>query len=721
MGDLIEVLLREQLITPEQLKDAQDKQKGAKKPIQDILVEMGFLKEEDLMRVCSQVFNTPVVSLDKERMESDCLKLISCEQAKLYGIYPLRKEKNLLGQDVLFIATSDPQDIQTIDNLESMLNMEIQPVFCNHSEISQYIERYYNLDDALYDILKNAACNSKISIIEESRGALKKASAVELTDESSPLVKLVNVILVDAVNLKASDIHIEPRENFVGVRYRIDGDLRNIINVPSKLHQSLVARIKVMASLDITESRKPQDGRISMQVEERVVDLRISIVPTYYGEKVVLRLLDTKEAKTELDKIGLEQEELDIFKDIIQRPQGMVLVTGPTGSGKTSTLYAALNFIKDETKNIVTIEDPVEYVVDGINQIQVNPLVDVTFANALRSILRQDPNVMLVGEIRDNETAEIAFRASLTGHEVFSTLHTNTAVGTITRLYDMGLEPYLIASSVILIVAQRLIRVNCPDCKKEYAPDDSLLMKFQEYISFHGIKKFYKGVGCQKCNFTGYRGRTAIFELLIINENLKSLISHRADEVELLEVARKNGFKLLVESGIKKVAKGITSLDEILRIADFSEQNVPVERHSTGRQKPKIIVADDEDDIRNILAKSFTKDGFDVVQAKDGIETLELIFKEKPDLIILDISMPNMDGFEVVRSLRSKLETSVIPIIMLTAHTDLSSEIRGLQIGADDYITKPCDYGKLLARVNMLLRRSWYHMSDRHKHDKRGA
>jgi type IV pilus assembly protein PilB len=698
----VNVLLEGNLITEKQLKDAKDKQIGAKKPIQELLVEMDFIKEEDLIKISSKVFDMPVLELRKEEIDSSATKLISYDVAKRYGVFPVRKEK-----DALLLAMSNPQDIIALDDIRIMTNMKIKPILSTKSDIANFIERYYQLDDTLYDLLKNIVDDTKIELVKEAKAGQEVFEDETLKGNQSPVVRLTNLILGDAVKERSSDIHIEPQENFVEVRYRIDGDLKSIMKIPKDLHARLIACIKILAEMDIAETRKPQDGRARILVGERKVDLRISIIPIFYGEKVVLRILDTKEARIELDKIGFQPGELDVFAEAINRPQGMVLVTGPTGSGKTSTLYAALNFIKSETKNIITIEDPVEYLIDGINQIQINPVKDVTFAKGLKSILRQDPNIILVGEIRDKETAEIAFRASLTGHLVFSTLHTNNSVSTITRLLDIGLEPYLISSSIILIVAQRLVRSICPHCKQEDIPDKKLMDKFGTCIDQLGIRKFYKGKGCERCNFSGFLGRIAIFEILKFDEKIRSLISNRSHEDLIFKEAKKRGFKTLAESGVEKVAKGMTTLEEVAEVAGVIEEANIIERPMEIREKPKILIADDEEDILKVLEKRLSDTGYEVVKAVNGMEAVECAFREKPDLVVMDVMMPEMDGLEATKILRSRLETAVIPILMLTAKKDKESELKGLDVGADDYVTKPFDKDKLLARIKMLLRRRY--------------
>ncbi|MFA5100606.1 MAG: type II/IV secretion system protein [Candidatus Omnitrophota bacterium] len=715
MSLLIDALLKAQLVTSEQLQDARDKQLGAKKSVEDLIVDMGFVKEKDLIDVASRVFHMDVIDADKEEAQQQALKLVSCDTAKRYGIIPLRIEDG-----VLVIATSNPSDIAMEDEIRGITGKPVRSVLGSESIISRMIEKYYQLDDSMYDLLKNIVDDTRVELVKATAAGTDALDVADLKGDRAPVVRLVNLILNDGIKARASDIHIEPQENHVVVRYRIDGDLKNIMKVPGNLKDSLIARIKILAELDIAETRKPQDGRTGVLINGAKVDVRISTVPTFFGENVVMRLLDARQAKINLDSLGLEESELRIIRETVTRPQGMVLVTGPTGSGKTSTLYAALNFIKGEKKNIITIEDPIEYLIGGISQIQVSPVKDVTFANGLRSILRQDPNIILVGEIRDRETAEIAFRSSQTGHLVLSTLHTNSAVASITRLRDIGLEPYLIASSLLLIVSQRLVKNICPHCKTEYTPEPALLDKFRNLIGQYRVEHFYRGSGCEKCNFSGYFGRTALFELFQMTDEIKGLISSNAPEEKLIEAAQRGGIRLLAEAGIMKVAQGITTLEEVSRVADVRQeaaqepspefkQEAAAEPPPALKQepagKPRLLIADDEEDILKILEKRLTDSGYAVTKAVNGKEAVELAVKDQPDLIITDAMMPVMDGFEAVKMLRARLQTAGIPIIMLTARKDKEGELEGFESGADDYITKPYDKDKLLARIRMLLAR----------------
>jgi type IV pilus assembly protein PilB len=700
MSRLTDTLLKENLITREQLQDARDKQIGAKKPIHELLVEMGFLQEEKLIEIASKVLKVPAVNLKDEQIDKNLLKLITYEYAKSRGVFPVKKQNGRL-----VLAMSDPQDISTIEDAKIITCMEIQPVLCKKSDISKCIEEYYLVDDNIYDLVKNIVVDTKVVLLQEGNAGKDSLDADNLNGELSPVVRIVDLMLSEAVKARASDIHIEPFEDYIEVRYRIDGFLKNVMKIPKKLSHAIIARIKIMSDLNIAETRKPQDGRIKIMIGGEKVDLRISIIPAFHGEKAVIRVLDTRQAQVDLANIGLEREDMDLFKEYLHKPQGMLLITGPTGSGKTSTIYAALSEIKNETINIITIEDPVEYLIEGINQIEINPVKDVTFASGLRSILRQDPNVILVGEIRDKETAEIAFRASLTGHLVFSTLHTNHSIASITRLRDIGLDPYIIASSLMLVVSQRLVRAICPHCKEQYEPADKIKTKFKNLIQKAGIQNFYRGKGCEKCGYSGFLGRAAIFEILKIDEKIKALISNDSTEAAISEEAKKGQFKTLAEAGVLKVAQERTTLEEINRVTDVIEEQGVEDEIKQKDKALKILIADDEDDIRKVVAMRLNAAGYETLEAVNGQEAVALAFKESPDLIIIDLMMPIMGGIEATQKIRSNIQTASIPVMMLTANQDKASELQGIDSGADDYITKPFDKDKLLARIKMLLRR----------------
>lgn len=707
MVSLTDLLLEEKLLTKEQLEDARDRQLGAKKPIHEVIVNMGFLTEDKLMAVASRAYSLPVVDLNNEKADSQVLQLLTYEQVKRYGVFPLRIE-----QGELVVAMSDPLDLVTLDDMRVLTKMGIRPVLSTKSNISHFIEEFYAIDDDTYDFVKNIGDDLNVVPIEED-GEEKGLFEVEATGmDKSLAVRLTNFVLSEAVKLKASDIHVEPYEKFIEIRFRIDGILKSIKKFPVGISRLIIARIKALSQMDISETRKPQDGRSKVEIGEKKVDLRISIIPTYFGEKIVIRLLDYSQTRKTIESLGFQGSELKLFKESIRKPQGIVLITGPTGSGKTSTIYAALNAIKSEAVNVITIEDPIEYLMEGVNQIQVNPYKDVTFAKGLRSILRQDPNVIFIGEIRDSETAGIAFRAALTGHLVFSTLHTNSAIASIVRLQDVGLDLHIIASSLISVIAQRLVRVICPHCKQPYRPNNDIIEKFKLFIEKHDVLQFYKGNGCEKCNYSGYSGRTAIFEILKNDERIQSLISNKASEKEILNEARKSGFMTLSEAGVVKVSQGLTTLDEVERISevgwqeDDSKKEKVLPPSASAGKLLRILVVDDEDDIRKVICKRLKDAGYEVLQARTGKEALACAFRENPDLIIMDVMMPEMDGLEATKKIRANLQTVSIPVIMLTAKQDKHSELAGLDAGADDYIAKPFDGNKLITRIRMLLQRA---------------
>lgn len=568
MKILIKELMNRNFITQEQVLQAQARRYTDPKPLQDLLIEMGFLKEEDLFLTAKAIFPGRSIDLDQYPIDPEAVKIIGSKDALAYGALVLRKDTM-----TITLAMSDPCDIQVIDNIRFMTELNVKPLLCKKFQISQHIKTMYKSTDTVQDILKSTIEDNFSEMgLEKEFSSLEPVELDKINDESPAFVKLVHKIISDAVSSRSSDIHIEPQEKSVSVRYRIDGALKKIIQIPRHFHQRLCVRLKILARLDITEQRKIQEGRIKIFIDQRKIDLRISVLPAFYGEKIVLRILDVHSTEFDIAKIGFEPGELEAFQDAILRPQGVILVTGPTGSGKTTTLYAALQHIKSESKNIVTIEDPVEYLIDGITQLQLNEFKDITFASGLRSILRQDPDVILVGEIRDRETADIAFRASLTGHLVFSTLHTNNAASSITRLLDIGLEPYMISSSILLFVAQRLVRLICPNCLERYSPDKKMMDKFENYLKNTRIKHFYQGKGCSQCGFTGYFGRTSIFELLKVDENIRNLIFHKNPESVILKEAITNGMKTLAESGVMKVASGQTTLEEVARVTDVVEE-----------------------------------------------------------------------------------------------------------------------------------------------------
>ncbi|MBI1810689.1 MAG: type II/IV secretion system protein, partial [Nitrospirae bacterium] len=498
-------------------------------------------------------YNLPVMRIEGLRIKPEVTVMISETLAKKYNIMPLFKVGN-----ELTLAVSDPTDILVIDLVAAETRCRVIPVISPPSDISKAINRHYFMKVETESSEKAL----KLSPTSISRAEIEE---IKMSGTDLPIVKIVDRMIIEAVEDNASDIHVEPHEASLSVRFRIDGILRDTGTYPMKMHPGILSRIKILSEMDISEKQKPQDGRIKIKVDKKEIDIRVSSIPTLYGEKAVMRLLNRANVRVSIDALDFSEKNYKTFLELINQPYGIVLVTGPTGSGKTTTLYAALHEISSVEKNIITVEDPIEYQLPIINQMQVNPKKDVTFANALRAILRQDPDVIMIGEIRDPETAAIAAESALTGHLVLSTLHTNDAPSSITRLTDMGVEPFLLAPSLIGIVAQRLMRKICTKCKEAYTPSKNELKASGLDISIEGMK-FYKGMGCDNCKHTGYSGRTAIYEILVVDERIRELITQKASVAALREAAAKTGYKDMRFDGIKKVIEGITSVEELLRV-----------------------------------------------------------------------------------------------------------------------------------------------------------
>jgi type IV pilus assembly protein PilB len=543
LGDL---LVEEGMISEEQLQTAlKDKEPNQK--LGEALIQRGYLTEQQLIEVLEAQLGIPHVNLFQYPFEANLFNLISKETARRNLIIPLKREGNKL-----FVAMSNPMDFIIIDDLRLSTGFQIEPTIATKDDILRTINKYYDIDDGLDELLDDLPQN-------------ERGQTENITDLDSPIVRLVNQLLSNAVIQRASDIHVDPQETKVIVRYRIDGVLKVERILPKNMQSVLTARIKIMSNLDITEHRIPQDGRIKLQLDFHPVDLRVSTLPTVYGEKIVMRLLDMGSSLNDINKLGFNALNLKRFNEMVEKPTGIVLITGPTGSGKSSTLYAALNKLNSDEVNIITVEDPVEYQLEGINQVQVNQNVGMTFAAGLRSILRQDPNIIMVGEIRDRETAEVSIRASLTGHLVLSTLHTNDSLGTVTRLLDMGVEPFLLAATLSGIVAQRLVRRVCRDCVEEQVASK----REQEIFARRGMKidKVLRGKGCPSCNMTGYKGRVALHEVLVVSDDMRRVIMNGESFQSLREIAIKNKTIFLIDDGLLKVKQGLTTTEEVLRVA----------------------------------------------------------------------------------------------------------------------------------------------------------
>jgi len=554
-----ELLVREGLITPDQLAIALEDARTNNCRVGYSLIKLGFVAEEELTIRLARQFHVPPVDLNRVEIDPRLLRLIPADLALKYLVLPLRRTGR-----TLTVAMANPADTRAIDGLRFATRHDIEPVIVGEYTLRKHLDKYYDTtDDHLSNILSEIG-ESEIELVEEREEEISVAS-LEAAVEDAPVVKLINGILTDAVLRGASDIHIEPYEKEIRVRYRIDGALHEIMKPPLKLKAALTSRVKILADLNIAERRVPQDGRIKMKIKNRVIDFRVSTLPVIFGEKIVLRILDKGNLTLDLEKFGFEPKAQRDFMDAIMKPYGMVLVTGPTGSGKTTTLYSALSKVNTPEVNIMTAEDPVEYNIYGINQVQVRNEIGMTFAAALKAFLRQDPNIIMVGEIRDIETGGIAIKAALTGHLVLSTLHTNDAPSTITRLIDMGLEPFNVAAALNLISAQRLVRRICPNCKVETTYPREYLDAARITPEQAASMKFYKGQGCEQCGGTGYRGRQGLYEVMAMSPELRRLIMNEASTDELRAQALKEGMLTLRMDGLLKVAKGITTLEEVIK------------------------------------------------------------------------------------------------------------------------------------------------------------
>ncbi|HET8998407.1 MAG TPA: type II secretion system ATPase GspE [bacterium] len=553
-----EVLVEAGLITADQLTEAMELQKQSKERLGRVLIGMGIGTEKDIALAIAKQLGLEFVDLDDIVPDETALLVLPEHLARRYQLIPLGAVDGKLR-----LGMVDPLDVVALDDVRRQLRQDIEPVVISHDGFLRVLNQYPALDDSIRAMIKDIKTDSAEEMGLEG---LRK-----LVDEA-PVVRLVNSIIVQALRQRASDIHIEAQETRVRVRYRIDGSLYNVMTPPRHIHAAIISRIKIMADMDIAERRLPQDGRIQLKVENKEIDLRVSTIPTVFGEKVVMRILDKSQTLVSIEKIGLLAENRQRFESMLTKPYGIILLTGPTGSGKTTTLYTILNKLNSTETNIVTVEDPVEYQLAGINQVQVNPKAGLTFANGLRSFLRQDPDIIMVGEIRDEETARIAIHAALTGHLVLSTLHTNDAPGAVTRLVDMGIEPFLVASSLIGVIAQRLVRILCDKCKQVYTPPAEVLQRLgATMLAGDGQVPIYRPVGCEFCTKIGYKGRNGIFEIMVIDDVIKTLITKRASITEIKEQAVKAGMWTLAEDGLEKVILGSTSPEEVLDVVFVSD------------------------------------------------------------------------------------------------------------------------------------------------------
>jgi len=709
--------------------------------------------DEELLSALSRRFRLKLADLSY--CERSALDAVPQEAARQYHILPVR-----ITDSYLEIASSNPFDLDCEKTLAFATGREVRVTLASPSSIEQKIEEMYQPENVLEQLIEGlGGADTEITQLDD---------ATELTDELTisaeeasqrPVVRLVDLIFSEGILSRASDIHIEPEEGGIAVRFRIDGVLREHMKIPRAAGLPLISRIKILSGLDIADRLRPQDGRARVAVNGVPVDLRVSTLPASLGEKVVVRVLDTSRTVLSLDSLGLSDTEADKIRELLDYRDGIILVTGPTGSGKTTTLYSAIRHVQSEGVNIVTVEDPVEYRLPGIVQVQVNEKAGLNFASALRSILRQDPDVVLVGEIRDKETAQIAVQASLTGHLVLSTLHTNDAPNAVTRLVDIGLEAFKIGSALRGVVAQRLMRTLCNTCKEVWV--DPIPRKLQKWVPEGS--PLYRAVGCPECAMTGYRGRFSIVEILNMTPDVEKRIAAGATADKIAEAARKSGMVTLWESGLAHVLKGDSTVDELLRVVDVpSEDEDSSERTKAAResgktkrpsgaeaaqprtsapainvsatQRPstppaevpalegsfelvdveegaevttdaKVLLVDDEDQLRRVMRDLLERDGYTVTEARDGVEALDQIDRHAPDIIVLDLNLPGLDGYGVLSHLRSRPATAEIPVVVLTAQGDEENEVRVFEMGADDFLSKPFRARALSARLRAVLGR----------------
>jgi type II secretory ATPase GspE/PulE/Tfp pilus assembly ATPase PilB-like protein/ActR/RegA family two-component response regulator len=704
-------------------------------------VRGGMVTDEALLAALATRFRMRVANVTA--VTQAARELVPEQLARKYRILPLA-----ITDSVLDIATSDPHDLDCERSLAFATGRTVRMQLASPMRIGDRLEEVYRFENAVDKLLQKVAGKYDV----QTQTPTTETVELDLGGDAAnarPLIQLVDHILAEGISSRASDIHIEPEESGVAVRYRIDGVLRQSMVLPRAAGVPLTSRIKIISGLDITDRLRPQDGRSRITVNGANIDLRVSTLPASFGEKVVIRILDSRATILSVDSLGLNPDEKDRIHRLLDMREGIILVTGPTGSGKTTTLYSMLRHALQRKVNIVTVEDPVEYRIPGIVQVQINEKAGLTFAAALRSILRQDPNIILVGEIRDRETAGIAVQASLTGHLVLSTLHTIDAASSVTRLVDIGIESYKIGSALKGIVAQRLLRLLCPACKK---PETSPVPeRFRRWVS-EGAQLF-REVGCGECAQTGYRGRRAITEVLITTAEVERRVSANESAERIGEAARLGGMKSLWESGVQHVLSGTTSFDELTRVVEVpsealgrpvpppgrapsatpsrpsgSQRAVPGapaaatrtsgghylrddafqlidEVEAAGRGSRTILIVEDEEPLRRVLRDLLERDGYAVLEASNGVQALDQVDRGAPDLIILDLNLPQLDGYGVLGRLRSRPATASLPVLVLTAQGDEDSEVRVLESGANDFLTKPFRPRALRARLQSLLNR----------------
>ncbi len=711
----------------------------------EALVGADLVTDEELLAHLSTRFRLKLADLTHS--QPNARDIVPEQVARQYHILPVT-----MSDSYLEIATANPFDLDCEKTLAFATGREVRILLASPTPLRAKLDEFYRPVNAIGQLLEGMETDTEI-IHQQEENELEDLAVSEEEASQRPVVRLVDLILSEGVAARASDIHIEPEEGGVAVRYRIDGVLRQVMKIPRAAGIPLISRIKIISGLDIADRLRPQDGRARIGINGVGVDLRVSTLPASVGEKVVIRILDSSQTVLDLEALGLNLEESGAIKELLDFRDGVILVTGPTGSGKTTTLYSAIQHIKSEGVNIVTVEDPVEYRMPGIVQVQVHEKAGLTFAAALRSILRQDPDVVLVGEIRDRETANIAIQASLTGHLVLSTLHTNDAANSVTRLVDIGIESYKISSALRGVVAQRLMRRLCTTCKEVWV--EAIPQKLHRWIP--PDTPLYRAAGCPECALTGFQGRFSIIEVLVVTPGVEKAINNNESADNIAQAALKDGMKSLWDSGLSHVLQGDSTIDELLRVVDvpYEGEASPEERDKrpsgkSGRvsrdkrrlsdaaataaalvgeitdapitesfellepieaeRKPghgiKVLLVDDEDPLRKVLRDLLERDGYVVSEAADGVEALDQVDRVAPDIIVLDLNLPGLDGYGVLSHLRSRTATADVPVVVLTAKGDEDNEVRVFEMGADDFLSKPFRAKALSARLQAVLQRS---------------
>jgi type II secretory ATPase GspE/PulE/Tfp pilus assembly ATPase PilB-like protein/CheY-like chemotaxis protein len=756
----------EKVLTPDQMESLRQEPNTEPQSLWLTVVGRKLAGDEEILKAAAARFRLPVADLTQ--LDKAVRDAVPEPLIRRFNILPLR-----LTDSVLEIATANPFDIDAEKDLAFATGREVRSYLSSPGRIREKMEELYRGagnqagggTDVMAQLLGGMDDNLQVTQLEDDDTVTDLAASAEEASQR-PVVRLVDLMLSDGILSRASDIHVEPGEAGVAVRYRIDGVLRQVMNIPRTAGAPLISRIKIMSGLDIADRLRPQDGRARVSVNGAAVDLRVSTLPASHGEKVVIRILNAKATVLTLESLGMSPTERATMEALLNNKEGIILVTGPTGSGKTTTLYSMLRMVQSEGVNIVTVEDPVEYRLGkGIVQVQVHEKAGLTFAAALRSILRQDPDVVLLGEIRDKETAQIAVQASLTGHLVLSTLHTNDAANAVTRLVDMGIEAYKLASALRGVIAQRLMRKLCVTCREPN--DQPPPERIRRYLP-EGTQ-IYRPLGCPECSMTGYRGRFSVVEVLTMNLELERLIGSGATAEKIAEGARANGMLSLFESGLKHVLSGETGVEELLRVVDVPVADSAAASRLTGtapappkpvevapsRKTPPstpppaaetavrastipiadftgafdlleeeqeegegaarraavipkgacVLLVDDEDSLRKVMRDLLVRDGYDVVEARTGAEALDQVDRHAPDIVVLDLNLPGMDGYSVLSELRARPATGHIPVIVLTAKGDEDNEVRVFELGADDFLSKPFRAKALSKRLEVVLAR----------------